>query len=61
YGKLLVGNDYLKSQWDVKTGNFEIQYPAANDLLFNNYNNLLAIWYNGLKIYSAKTGIEIFS
>ncbi|CAG8830188.1 13626_t:CDS:2, partial [Cetraspora pellucida] len=61
YGKLLVGNDYLRTQWNIKTGNFEIQYPVANDLLFNKYYTLLAVWHNVLKIYSAKTGIEIFS
>ncbi|CAG8518994.1 12429_t:CDS:2 [Dentiscutata heterogama] len=63
-GKLLIGNGFFKSQWDINSEKFEIQYPDATDLIFNKYGNLLAVWHNRdltLKIYSAKTGIKILS
>ncbi|CAG8473639.1 10082_t:CDS:2 [Dentiscutata erythropus] len=63
-GKLLIGDGFFKSQWDIDSEKFEIQYPIANDFVFNKYENLQAVWHNRdltLKIYSAKTGIKILS
>ncbi|KAF0562121.1 transient receptor potential cation channel subfamily V member 4-like [Gigaspora margarita] len=62
-GRLLIGKEFFKFQWDINSEKFEMQYPVADDFIFNKYENLLAVWHNRdltLNIYSKK-GIKILS
>ncbi|CAG8717934.1 36841_t:CDS:2 [Gigaspora margarita] len=62
-GRLLIGKEFFKFQWDINSEKFEMQYLVADDFIFNKYENLLAVWHNrelALNIYSKK-GIKILS